>query len=311
MSINLWCEKYRPKTVQECILTNNLKNIFSGILKEEKLPNLLLAGTCGIGKTTVAKAICRQLDLESLFINASLEGNIDTLRNKIFQFASTTSVSGKQKIIILDEADNLTSATQLALRSFIEQFSNICGFIFTANYPNKIIEAIHSRCSVISFVVSEKEKKDLFKDFSIRVAQILKKEEKKIELPVILQFIKKYFPDFRRILNELQRAFTGVEASIENLLESNEKEIENLANILREKSFEQIKQWVKKNNENYGVDIYSKIAHGMQQFIVPNTIPLLIMYCQKFQYEFAFSADPELCLLACTMHILADIEIKK
>jgi DNA polymerase III delta prime subunit len=311
MSEFLWVEKYRPNTIEETILPTKLKGTFQEILKTGELPNLLFTGTAGIGKTTVAKAVCNELGLDYLLINGSEEGNIDTLRHKIKQFASTVSLQGGYKVVILDEADYLNpQSTQPALRGFIEEFSNNCRFIMTCNFKNRIIEPLHSRCSVVEFNVSKKDLADLCGQFMKRVTTILTTEQIKYEEPVIAELIMKHMPDWRRVLNELQRySMSGViDSGI--LINIQEVSLNNLMDAMKDKNFKQMRQWVTDNIDVEPAALFRKIYDNMYEFIDPQSIPQLVLILADYQYKNSFVADHELNMVACCTEIMAGVKFK-
>ena len=311
MTEYLWVEKYRPNTIEETILPTKLKGTFQEILKTGELPNLLFTGTAGIGKTTVAKAVCNELGLDYLLINGSEEGNIDTLRHKIKQFASTVSLQGGYKVVILDEADYLNpQSTQPALRGFIEEFSNNCRFIMTCNFKNRIIEPLHSRCSVVEFNVSKKDLADLCGQFMKRVTTILTTEQIKYEEPVIAELIMKHMPDWRRVLNELQRySMSGViDSGI--LINIQEVSLHNLMDAMKDKNFKQMRQWVTDNIDVEPAALFRKIYDNMYEFIDPQSIPQLVLILADYQYKNSFVADHELNMVACCTEIMAGVKFK-
>lgn len=309
----LWVEKYRPKNINDCILPQTLKDTFQSIVNDGNLPNMLLTGTAGLGKTTVARAICNQLDLDYIIINGSEEGNIDTLRGKIRQFASSVSLSGGYKVVILDEADYLNpQSTQPALRGFIEEFGNNCRFILTCNFKNRIIEPLHSRCGVYEFNSSRKEKLQLCEQFFKRVCDILIKESVSIDGPqkvAIAELIMKHAPDWRRVLNELQRNSIGGQLTIIQS-GSSDKTYDELFLALKEKNFKKMRGWVV-NNIDVDVNfIFRAIYDRMIDKVQPQSIPQLVLILADYQYKNAFVADHELNVVACMTEIMANVEIK-
>lgn len=307
----LWVEKYRPNTIEETILPTKLKETFQEILKTGELPNLLFTGTAGIGKTTVAKAVCNELGLDYLLINGSEEGNIDTLRHKIKQFASTVSLQGGYKVVILDEADYLNpQSTQPALRGFIEEFSNNCRFIMTCNFKNRIIEPLHSRCSVVEFNVSKKDLANLCGQFMKRVVKILTDEQITYEEPVIAELIMKHMPDWRRVLNELQRY--SISGTIDSgiLVNIQEVSLHNLMDAMKDKNFKQMRQWVTDNIDVEPAALFRKIYDNMYEFIDPQSIPQLVLILADYQYKNSFVADHELNMVACCTEIMAGVKFK-
>lgn len=307
----LWVEKYRPRTVDDTVLPVPLKNTFSQIVKGGELPNMMFTGTAGIGKTTVAKALCNQLDLDYLVINGSEEGNIDTLRGKIKQFASSVSLQGGYKVVILDEADYLNpQSTQPALRGFIEEFSNNCRFILTCNFKNRIIEPLHSRCSVVEFNISKKDLPPLMAQFMNRAESILDEQSIPYEKPVLAELIMKYCPDWRRVLNELQRY--SVSGSIDTgiLVSLQEASLEGLMSDLKNKNFKGMRQWVVNNIDVEPAALFRKIYDSMTDYVVPQSIPQLVLILADYQYKNSFVADHELNFVACMTEVMAGVEFK-
>jgi len=307
----LWVEQYRPKTIDDCILPTSLKTLFSSFIKKGELTNLLLSGTPGIGKTTVAKAICEQLNCDWIMINGSEEGGIDVLRNKIKNFASTVSLSGGKKVVILDEADYLNpQSTQPALRGFMEEFSNNCGFILTCNYKNRLIPPLHSRCSTIDFRILNSEKPQLAKEFFVRVQDILNKEKVEFEVKVVAEVLNKYFPDWRRVLNELQRYSASGKIDSGILTNLSEVNINELMVALKEKEFTNVRKWIVHNLDNDPVRIFRRIYDNMYNHVDSSTIPHAVLILAKYQYQAAFVADQEINLLACLTEIMVDVKWK-
>lgn len=306
----LWCERYRPQTILDCILPHDLKDTFNGIVTSGEIPNLLLSGTAGTGKTTVARALCNELDATNLFINGSLNGNIDTLRTLIQDYASSVSFSGKRKVVILDEADYLNpQSTQPALRGFIEEFSRNCSFILTCNFKNKVIEPLHSRCSCIEFRIPKAEKADIAKEYLKRIVKILKTEKVEYDVKVLVEIVGKYFPDFRRIINELQIWHTKSGAITEGILSANsEMGINKLFAGLKEKKYPQIREWIVENIDNSPERIYRKIFDSLKEYVKVSSIPNSILLLADYQYKSAFVADQELNLLACLTELMINSE---
>lgn len=306
----LWVEKYRPQTIAEIVLPSHIKATFEDIVSGGELHNMLLTGTAGLGKTTVAKALCNELDLDFLLINGSEEGNIDTLRNKIKQFASTVSLSGGYKVVILDEADYLNpQSTQPALRGFIEEFSGNCRFILTCNFKNRIIEPLHSRCSVIEFNIAKKDMPPLLSLFMKRVEYILDAEGVTYDKQVIADLIMKHMPDWRRVLNELQRYSTSGNIDTGILVSITETSINDLMLHIKHKDFKRMRQWVADNMDTEPASIFRKIYDSMYEYINPKSIPQLVLILADYQYKNAFVADHELNLVACLTEIMAGVEI--
>ena len=310
MMNDLWCEKYRPSTIDECILPQHLKDTFKEIVATGEVPNMLFTGTAGLGKTTVARAICNELDLDYILINASESGNIDTLRGKIKQFASTISLQGGYKVVILDEADYLNAqSTQPALRGFIEEFSNNCRFILTCNFKNKIIEPLHSRCGVVEFNTSKKDMVQLCGQFMQRVMSILKDEGVSVSNPdLVAELIMRHAPDWRRILNELQRHSRGGELQLDVLSGSTSGNIADLFKHLKGKDFKQMRQWVANNMDVDSSAIFRGIYDAMNDNVTPNSIPQLVLILADYQFKAAFVADAELNVVACMTEVMANVE---
>lgn len=307
----LWVEKYRPRTVEDTILPKHLKDTFTEILSNKELPNLLFTGTAGIGKTTIAKAICNELDLDFMIINGSEEGNIDTLRNKIKHFASTVSLTGSVKVVILDEADYLNpQSTQPALRGFIEEFSSNCRFILTCNFKNRIIEPLHSRCTVIDFKTPVDQKSDIAAQMLERLEIILDYEGIKYEKPVLAELIIKHFPDFRRTINEVQRY--SVSGSIDSgiLVQISDLAVNDLIKHLKGKDFRSMRKWVSNNMDTEPAAIFRKIYDSMNERVEDKSIPQLVLILADYQYKNAFVADHELNLVACFTEIMSGVNFK-
>lgn len=306
----LFVEKYRPKTISECILPKGIKKTFLSILDSSEIPNMMFTGSQGVGKTTVAKALCNELGLDYILINGSEQGNIDTLRGKIKQFASSVSLMGGYKVIILDEADYLNpQSTQPALRAFIEEFSNNCRFIFTCNFKNRIIKPLHSRCSVYDFSIPNKEKPVLAGEFFARLQKIVKDENLDIPTPGLVLLIEKHFPDWRRVLNEMQRyGITGDTASeISNVNNDNFKE---LMSILKDKNFRKMRKWVVDNIDLEPSAVFRKVYDTVYDYVTPASIPEVIVILAEYQYKDAFVADHELNTVACLTQIMASADWK-
>jgi len=307
----LWVEKYRPKRISDVILPDNLKNTFIKIVENKEIPNMLFTGGAGLGKTTVAKAICNELQLDYLLVNGSEEGNIDTLRNKIKQFASTVSLQGGYKVVILDEADYLNAqSTQPALRGFIEEFSNNCRFILTCNFKNRIIEPLHSRCSLYEFNTTKKQMVNLAGQFMDRVSTILTDEGVTFDKKVIAELIMKYCPDWRRVLNELQRySISGTIDSgvLDNVSDTN---YNNLFGFLKEKDFKKMRQWVANNIDIDFSVIIRNVYDKMEEVVDGSSIPQLVLILADYQYKNAFVADHELNTVACLTEIMANVKFK-
>ena len=307
----LWVEKYRPSKIDETVLPDNIKNTFKDIVAGGELHNMLLTGTPGTGKTTVARALCNELDLDYLLINGSEESGIDTLRTKIKHFASSVSLSGGYKVVILDEADYLNpQSTQPALRAFIEEFSSNCRFILTCNFKNRIIEPLHSRCSTIEFNIAQKDMPPLLAQFLDRCEMILKVNNVNYEKQVLAELLMKHMPDWRRVLNELQRY--SVSGTIDSgiLVNLNDVSIDKLINHLKLKNFRGMRQWVADNMDSEPAALFRKIYDNMNDYIDPQSIPQTVLILADYQYKNSFVADHELNLVACLTEIMAGVKFK-
>ena len=313
MSDFIWVEKYRPKTIDECILPESIKKTFMDFLNKGEIPNMLLSGPPGIGKTTVAKALCKELGADYYVVNGSDEGRfLDTVRNNAKNFASTVSLTSesKHKIIIIDEADNTTSDVQLLLRASIEEFSGNCRFIFTCNYKNKIIEPLHSRCAVIDFAIRGKEKQEIATCFFKRINWILEQERIEADKKVIAELINKHFPDWRRVLNELQRYSVGGKIDSGILAAFSDVAVDDLIKNLKTKNFPEVRKWVNSNMDNDTSVLFRRIYDSLYESLVPNTIPAAVLVIAKYQYQMAFVADQEINMLACLTEIMVECEFK-
>ena len=307
----LWVEQYRPKTIDDCILPQSLKTLFSSFTKKGELSNLLLSGTPGIGKTTVAKAICEQMNCDWIMINGSEEGGIDVLRNKIKNFASTVSLSGGKKVVILDEADYLNpQSTQPALRGFIEEFHSNCRFILTCNFKNRIIEPLHSRFSNIEFKINPKDKPRLASKLFERAVFILKEQNIDYEEKVLAELIKKHFPDFRKLINELQRYSVSGTIDAGVLVNVSDENLKTLVTHLKGKEFSDMRKWVVNNLDNDPVKIFRKIYDSMYESLQPETIPHAVLIIADYQYKSAFVADQEINLVACLTELMSQVKFK-
>ena len=309
----LWVEKYRPKTIEDCILPENIKKTFKDFLNKGEVPNLLLAGPAGCGKTTVAKALCNELGVDVYVINGSDEGRfLDTVRNNAKNFASTVSLSSeaRHKVIIIDEADNTTPDVQLLLRASIEEFSNNCRFIFTCNYKNKIIEPLHSRCAVIDFNITKKNKPTIAASFFQRLNDILDKERIETDKKVLLELINKHFPDWRRVLNECQRYSVGGKIDSGILAHFSDVKVNDLIKNLKEKDFKEVRKWCVNNLDNDPTVLLRRIYDNLSTSLVPSSIPAAVLTLAKYQYQSAFVADQEINLLACLTEIMVECEFK-
>ena len=307
----LWVEKYRPEKISDCILPDSIKSTFQEFANQGKIPNLLISGSAGVGKTTIAKALCKEVDCDYIVINGSDENGIDVLRTKIKTYASSVSLSGGRKVIIIDEADYLqANSTQPALRNFIEEFSINCSFIFTCNYKNRIIEPLHSRCSVIDIKIAKEDKQKLMAQFFKRVCWILEQENVEFNKEVVAQVVAKYFPDNRRVLNELQRYSMGGVIDAGLLSQVSDVNIAPLIKSLKEKAFVDVRKWVVDNLDNDSHTIYRKLYDNMNEILKPNSIPQLVLLIGKYQYQTAFVADHEINLMAFFTECMVDLEFK-
>ena len=307
----LWVEKYRPKTIDDCILPESIKTTFKQMVDSGEVQNLLLAGGAGCGKTTIAKALCSELDTDFIMINCSEDGNIDTLRTKIRNFASTVSLSGSKKIVILDEFDySNAQSTQPALRGFIEEFSENCRFILTCNFKNRIIEPLHSRCTLINFTVPKKEKPNLASQFMDRVKHILDTENVSYEEKVLVEVIMKHFPDFRRVINELQRYSVSGGIDVGILTQIGEIHIKDLVSHMKDKDFTSARKWAVENLDNSPSELFRKIYDGLYEHISSSSIPQAVLILAEYQYKSAFVADQEINLVACIVELMMGCEFK-
>ena len=307
----LWVEQYRPKTIDDCILPDSLKNLFSSFIKKGELSNLLFSGTPGIGKTTVAKALCEEMNCDWIMINGSEEGGIDVLRNKIKNFASTVSLSGGKKVVILDEADYLNpQSTQPALRGFVEEFHKNCRFILTCNFKNRIIEPLHSRFSNIEFKVNPKDKPKLASKLFERAIYILKEQNISYEDKVLVELITKHFPDFRKLINELQRYSVSGSIDAGILVNVSDENLKTLVTHLKNKEFSDMRKWVVNNLDNDPVKIFRKIYDTLYSNLEPSTIPHAVLIIADYQYKSAFVADQEINLVACLTELMSQVKFK-
>lgn len=307
----LWTEKYRPKLVADTILPARIKTVFEDIVKDGKIPHLLLSGTAGVGKTTTAMALCDEMEIDYMFLNSSKENGVDTLRVKIEGYASTISLTGGQKVIILDEADGLTPAAQNALRGVMEQFSQNCTFILTCNFKSKIIEAIHSRTFEVDFTLLPQEKPRMATAFYKRMAEILKEEKISFEDDALIQLTMKYFPDYRRTINALQSFARG--GSITNDILSQLSDVRKLSDLieaLKKKDFTTMRKWVVTNMDIEPAKVYRKIYDSLYESFKKESIPQAVILIAKYQYQAAFVADQEVNLVACLTEIMVECEIK-
>lgn len=306
----LWVERYRPQTVRECILPPKLKSVFQSIVDSGEIPNMLLSGTAGLGKTTVAKAICKELEADYLVINGSDERNIDTLRNKVRQFASSVSLSGGTKVVIIDEADYLNASSfQPALRAFIEEFSKNCRFILTCNFKNRIIQPLHSRLGVYEFNTSKKDMASLAAQFHKRALEILEKEDVKTDPKVVAEVIMRFAPDWRRVLGELQRAAMTGEVN-EGTVSASETKFKDLMDHLKSKDFKKMRQWVVNNIDTDSTAIFRGVYDECFTTVKKGSIPTLILILADYQHKAAFVADHELNVVACMVEIMSNVEFE-
>ncbi len=309
----IWVEKYRPKTIEDCILPESTKKTFQEFLNKGEIPNMLLSGPPGIGKTTVAKALCNELGVDVYVINGSDEGRfLDTVRNNAKNFASTVSLSStaKHKVVIIDEADNTGNDVQLLLRAFTEEFSSNCRFIFTCNYKNKIIEPLHSRCAVVDFSIKGKEKAQLATSFFNRLQTILDQEKIEYDQKVLAELINKHFPDWRRVLNECQRYSSSGKIDAAILATFSDVKINDLVKNLKEKNFTEVRKWVVSNLDNDSAIILRRVYDALYNTVVPSSIPAAVLIIAKYQYQIAFVADQEINLLAALTEIMCECEFK-
>jgi len=307
----IWVEKYRPMTVSDTILPASLKTTFKNMLATGELQNMLFTGTAGLGKTTIAKALCRELGLDYIVINGSEEGNIDTLRGKIKQFASTVSLEGGKKVIILDEADYLNpQSTQPALRGFIEQFSDNCRFILTCNFKNRIIEPLHSRCGVYEFNTTKKQIAGLAGQFMTRLEQILAAEQVTADKALLAEVIMKYLPDWRRVINECQRFSINGKLDTSIINTSDHNQYNDLLKHLKNKDFKKMRAWVVNNIDVDASAIFRGIYDRMIDSVQPTSIPQLVLILADYQYKNAFVADHELNIVACMTEVMSNVEFK-
>ena len=313
MSDFIWVEKYRPKTIDDCILPDSIKKTFKDFLNRGEIPNMLLAGPPGVGKTTVAKALCNELGVDFYVINGSDEGRfLDTVRNNAKNFASTVSLSSeaKHKVVIIDEADNTGNDVQLLLRAFIEEFAGNCRFIFTCNYKNKILEPLHSRCTVIDFSIRGKEKQQIAAAFFQRLNFILEQERVEADKKVLVELVNKHFPDWRRVLNECQRYSVSGKIDSGILAAFSDVAVNDLIKNLKAKNFPEVRKWVNSNMDNDTSVLFRRIYDSLYESLVPNTIPAAVLVIAKYQYQMAFVADQEINMLACLTEIMVECEFK-
>jgi DNA polymerase III delta prime subunit len=307
----LWVEKYRPRKIEDCILPDSIKSTFQEYVNRKEIPNLLLAGSAGVGKTTIAKALCEEVGCDYIVINGSDESGIDTFRNKIKNYASSMSLSGGRKVIIIDEADYLNpNSTQPALRGAIEEFSVNCSFIFTCNFKNRIIEPLHSRCSVVEFKLQNGQKAKMAAQFFKRVEWILSEENITYDKGVVAAVITKHFPDNRRVLNELQRYSvsgtidTGILASVSDV------QITDLIKAIKSKDFGSARKWVTNNLDSDSATVLRKVYDSLYEFLKADSIPPAVLVLAKYQYQSAFVADQEINMMACLTELMLECDFK-
>ena len=311
METYLWVEKYRPARISDCVSPDELKSTFSEFVKDKHIPNLILSGGPGVGKTTVAKAMLEEIGATYMMINGSEESGIDVLRTKIKNFASTVSLEGGRKYLIIDEADYLNSqSTQPALRGFMEEFHKNCGFILTCNYKNRLIPPLHSRCSVIEFLLPNEQKPKLANNFFARVQEILTQEKVEFEPKPVAELMNKFFPDWRRVLNELQRYSVSGKIDAGVLVNLSESNINELMTSLKNKEFTKVREWIVQSLDNDAVRVYRSIYDSLYDHLDASTIPHAVVIIADYQYKAAFVADQEINLLACMTELMGQVKFK-
>jgi DNA polymerase III delta prime subunit len=311
METFLWVEKYRPTNINDCILPDELKKTFGLFVKDKHIPNLILSGGPGVGKTTVAKAMLDEIGATYMMINGSEESGIDVLRTKIKNFASTVSLEGGRKYIILDEADYLNAqSTQPALRGFMEEFHKNCGFILTCNYKNRLIPPLHSRCSVVDFVIPNSEKPKLASNFFARIQEILGQENIQFESKAVAELLNKHFPDWRRVLNELQRYSVSGKIDAGVLVNMSQANIGELMQSLKEKEFTNVRKWIVNNLDNDPVRIFRRVYDSLYDHLDGSTIPHAVVILAEYQHKAAFVSDHEINLLACMTELMGQVKFK-
>ena len=307
----LWVEKYRPQTIEDCILNDNLKKTFQEFVNKKEIPNLLLCGTAGVGKTTVARALCNEIGCDYIIINGSDENGVDAVRNKIKNYASSMSLTGGRKVIILDEADYLTPEAQAGLRGAIEEFSENCSFIFTCNFKARLIDALHSRCSVIDFSLKGDEKVKMATQMFKRLTNILTQEGIEYDKQVLAKIVERYFPDYRRTLNELQRYSTAGNIDAGVLSQVNDvRKLDELIRTIKEKDFSAMRKWVVLNSDVDPSRVFRNIYDALTEYLKSDSIPAAIVTLAKYQYQAAFVADQEINLVACLTELMVECEVK-
>tara|TARA_B100000902_G_scaffold386151_1_gene428423 strand:- start:1192 stop:2136 length:945 start_codon:yes stop_codon:yes gene_type:complete len=312
MSEFLFVEKYRPQTIEDTILPQSLKDTFKEFVNQGEIPNLMLCGSAGVGKTTVAKALCNEMGADFIVINGSDEGRlIDTLRTKIKNFASTVSLSGGAKVVILDEADYISAdSVQPALRNFIEEFSSNCRFIFTCNYKNRIIKPLHSRTTVIDFKLTPKDKQTLAGVFLTRLKEICDLEDIKYDEKVLVELILKFFPDFRRCINEVQRYGVGGVIDTGLIATLAEEKLTPLIDMIADKNWKGMRKWVGQNSDNDFDTLYRKVFNALEQRLEPSSVPAAVLFIADYQYKSAFAMDSEINFVACLTEIMSECKFK-
>lgn len=305
---SLFVEKFRPKTVGDLILPAKIKNTLQQFIDRGEIPNLILAGTAGVGKTSTVLALCKQLDMDVMFINASLENGIDILRTKIAEFASSVSLTGNMKCVVLDESDYLSSAAQPGFRAFIEKFSKTTRFVFTCNYSNRIIDPIKSRCTVIDYDFPADEKPRLLKEMIVRAIEILKHEQIKFDPKAVAKLVAKHYPDFRRTLNELQTASASGEINDQTIETVATDDYESLIKALKEKNFKEMRQWVAINNDNVADKIFTYFYENAHKFMKPESVPQMVITSAEYQYKAAFAIDQEINVAAYLTELMVNCQ---
>lgn len=307
----IWAEKYRPRTVEECVLPPKIKDAFKKFVADKNMPNLLLSGPAGIGKTSVAKAVLNECGFDHILINGSLKGNIDTLRNEIMAYASTTSFTGGRKYVILDEADYLNAnSTQPALRNFMEEFSKNCGFILTCNFKNRLIDPLQSRCSTVDFTMTKDEKAACLVQFLKRVEWILESEKVPYDKPSVAKLITRHFPDFRKVLNDLQRYAANGKIDSGVLASMSDESFKRLVGFLKEKNFTEMRKWVAQNSDLEPHVIFRSLYDASHDLMVPTSVPQMVIHLAEYDYKSAFVVDQEVNVVAALTEIMADCKWK-
>lgn len=307
----LWTEKYRPHKIDDCVLPNDIKSVFKNYVSEGRIPNLLLVGSAGCGKTTVARALCDEIRVDYIFINASNETGIDTFRSKILQFASTVSLTDSKKVVILDEFDYSSGAMQAALRAGMEELSNNCTFILTCNFKNRIIEPLHSRCAVIDFKLSSKDKTDMAGRFFKHVVKILKEENVEYDQKVVADLIIKHFPDYRRMINELQRYSVSGKIDSGILINLSNESYKQLYDLMKDKNFTEVRKWVAQNSNNDYQSVFRELYDSSNNILDISSVPQLILILADYSYKSAFVADQELNLMAALTEVMGSCKFKQ